>query len=122
MGLASGKPLPEYVLEAPSLHEVPLSSGRQQLPDFSRPGSAAGLPLMKERALLQVQCTSNLSACCQICSVDLVGYIPPVGLCCHGSFPRTKERALLQVQCSSYVSARKQAIAKLDPEMCLLDQ
>ncbi|KAK9918869.1 hypothetical protein WJX75_007680 [Coccomyxa subellipsoidea] len=53
VGLASGKPLPEYVLEAPSLHEVPLSSGRQQLPDFSRPGSVAGLPLMKERALLQ---------------------------------------------------------------------
>ncbi len=54
VGLAAGKPLPEYVLETPSLHDVPVSAGRQFLPDFARPGSAAGLPLMKERALLQV--------------------------------------------------------------------
>ncbi|BDA48926.1 probable indole-3-acetaldehyde oxidase [Coccomyxa sp. Obi] len=53
VGVASGVELPECVLETPSLHDVPLSAGRQHLPDFSRPGSAAGLPLMKERALLQ---------------------------------------------------------------------
>lgn len=38
----------------PSLHEVELNYGSQDLPDFSRPGSAAGEPIMKERALLQV--------------------------------------------------------------------
>ena len=38
----------------PSLHEVELNCGSQDLPDFSRPGSAAGEPIMKERALLQV--------------------------------------------------------------------
>ena len=55
VGVQASKELPEFVLEVPSLHEVPLSSGKQDLPDFSRPGSAAGLPLMKERAMLQVR-------------------------------------------------------------------
>ena len=48
------KKMPECVLEVPSLHEVELSHGKQVLPDFTRPGSAAGEPIMKERALLQV--------------------------------------------------------------------
>ena len=43
------------MLEVASLHEVPLQRGTQTLPDFSRPGSAAGLPIMKERAQLQVR-------------------------------------------------------------------
>jgi len=53
-GAAGSKELPECVLEVPSLHEVELNHGKQDLPDFSRPGSAAGEPIMKERALLQV--------------------------------------------------------------------
>ena len=53
-GAKSAKELPECVLEVPSLHEVELNYGSQDLPDFSRPGSAAGEPIMKERALLQV--------------------------------------------------------------------
>lgn len=43
------------MLEVPSLHEVELNHGKQNLPDFSWPGSAAGEPIMKERALLQVR-------------------------------------------------------------------
>ena len=53
-GAKGAKELPECVLEVPSLHEVELNYGSQDLPDFSRPGSAAGEPIMKERALLQV--------------------------------------------------------------------
>ena len=53
-GTKGYKDLPESVLEVPSLHEVELNHGKQDLPDFSRPGSAAGEPIMKERALLQV--------------------------------------------------------------------
>ena len=53
-GMKGSKDLPESVLEVPSLHEVELNHGKQDLPDFSRPGSAAGEPIMKERALLQV--------------------------------------------------------------------
>ena len=53
-GAKGAKKLPECVLEVPSLHEVELNYGSQNLPDFSRPGSAAGEPIMKERALLQV--------------------------------------------------------------------
>ncbi|CAL5222937.1 g5372 [Coccomyxa viridis] len=52
-GAKGSKKLPECVLEVPSLHEVELSHGKQDLPDFTRPGSAAGEPIMKERALLQ---------------------------------------------------------------------
>ena len=54
-GAKGSKKLPECVLEVPSLHEVELSHGKQVLPDFTRPGSAAGEPIMKERALLQVR-------------------------------------------------------------------
>lgn len=54
-GISGSKDLPEHVLEVPSLHEVPLQRGRQTLPDVARPGSAAGLPIMKERAQLQVR-------------------------------------------------------------------
>ena len=54
-GTKGSKDLPESVLEVPSLHEVELNHGKQDLPDFSRPGSAAGEPIMKERALLQVR-------------------------------------------------------------------
>ena len=57
-GAKGSKKLPECVLEVPSLHEVELSHGKQDLPDFTRPGSAAGEPIMKERALLQV-CERN---------------------------------------------------------------
>ena len=53
-GAKGAKKLPECVLEVPSLHEVELNYGTQDLPDFTRPGSAAGEPIMKERALLQV--------------------------------------------------------------------
>ncbi len=52
-GAKGSKDLPESVLEVPSLHEVELNHGKQDLPDFSRQGSAAGEPIMKERALLQ---------------------------------------------------------------------
>lgn len=55
VGAAASRELPEHVLEVPSLHEVPLSRGTQDLPDFARPGSAAGAPIMKERALLQAR-------------------------------------------------------------------
>lgn len=54
-GAKGSQKLPECVLEVPSLHEVELSHGKQVLPDFTRPGSAAGEPIMKERALLQVR-------------------------------------------------------------------
>ena len=59
------KKLPECVLEVPSLHEVELSHGKQDLPDFTRPGSAAGEPIMKERALLQVCTASPSDATCR---------------------------------------------------------
>lgn len=58
-GAKGSKKLPECVLEVPSLHEVELSRGKQDLPDFTRPGSAAGEPIMKERALLQVSAGSQ---------------------------------------------------------------
>ncbi len=63
MGVEASKELPEHVLEVPSLHEVPLSRGTQDLPDFARPGSAAGAPIMKERALLQARYRPFLRCC-----------------------------------------------------------
>jgi hypothetical protein len=54
-GLEAAEKLPKHLLEVPSQHQVPLSGGRHELPDFSRPGSTAGLPLMKDRALLQAR-------------------------------------------------------------------
>ena len=61
-GAKGSKKLPECVLEVPSLHEVELSHGKQVLPDFTRPGSAAGEPIMKERALLQVRAAFPVNA------------------------------------------------------------
>jgi hypothetical protein len=68
------KDLPESVLEVPSLHEVELNHGKQDLPDFSRPGSAAGEPIMKERALLQV-CARSMQLAQEVCK----------GLFCDGA-------------------------------------
>lgn len=56
--------LPQFVLEVDSVHDVPLSCGRQFIPDFERPEGALGAAFMKERALLQVHSATMLTSVC----------------------------------------------------------